>query len=269
MRQITEDERQQNRELAKEPSGIQKEIETLGWRDVARELRALGYVPTTHASEGEFVARDDRDGRGPYVAAWLSKDPFPLDAELLRPPETPEARAARLEELLVSKPYVEAFHYRAPNPANPGPTVYGVVLADHIKLPDGSLQKVVTRELSATEAEAAGFPIDTITGEIVGGVLTRHDQAVAAAESAKAEKLKAELDRDVARQDYAEMAAQLKKANEDKLAAVRAAGDLAVALDDANKRESALVARVDELTVPKEGPSNPLLNKLTFGLAGN
>lgn len=83
--EIAEKERQI--ELSQRPSGIQKEIDELGWRDIARELRALGFTPGSSLDTGgDFVARDDRDGTGPYIAEWRSKQkcPFP---EMLRAAE--------------------------------------------------------------------------------------------------------------------------------------------------------------------------------------
>jgi hypothetical protein len=69
---------------SKAESGIQREIDALGWRDVALELRRLGYTPSRDGVTGDFIAQDDGDGRGPYIRAWLNKDtPCPLP-ELLR-----------------------------------------------------------------------------------------------------------------------------------------------------------------------------------------
>lgn len=77
-------------ELAKHPSKIQKEIDAHGWRDIARELRALGFTPSPdHGVTGDFIARQDMDGKGPYIFMWLSKEPCPFP-EMIREPTKPE-----------------------------------------------------------------------------------------------------------------------------------------------------------------------------------
>lgn len=160
--------------------------------------------------------------------------------------------------------YVEEFLYRgrdADHEKDKSATFH-VVLGQFVEGPDGAAQLLRTQPLTPAQAEAKGFTLDKILGEIAASATVEQ-----AKEKERADK--AELERDVARQDYSEMAAQLQKANEEKQAAVRAAGAMAIDLQNSADRELALAKRVDELTAEPEGPSNPMLNKLTFGLLGN
>lgn len=154
------------------------------------------------------------------------------------------------------------FLYRGPTPHNNGQPSWHVVIGEEVT----AFGKTEVRTLGPLPPERAaelGYPLSKILGDVADKALNDRD-----AQKARADQ--AELDRDVARQDYAEMAAQLKKAQDDKVLAVRAAGDMAVAMNEAHEREAALVARVDELTKSEDlGPSNPMLNKLSFGLLGN
>lgn len=53
--------------------------------NLAAQLRELGFRAQILDDDGDFVLRDDNDGKGPYIERWLSEKPCPFP-ELIREP---------------------------------------------------------------------------------------------------------------------------------------------------------------------------------------
>lgn len=108
-----------------------------------------------------------------------------------------------------------------------------------------------------------GFNLDKIIGDALAAAVLDKDVAVARAE-------KAEVERDTAKAEWTEMAKQAQDAVEAKVAAERVAGNLAATIEAERQEKTAILAQLDAALAPKvsEGPSNPLLNALTFGKLG-
>lgn len=159
--------------------------------------------------------------------------------------------------------YVEEFLYRGRDPEHERgqESTFHVTLAQFVEGPDGKRQQLKAGPLTPEQAVEKGFALPRILDEIAQTALLERDAAKARAE-------KAETERDVAKAEWTEMSAALKRAEELKETAARVAGDLAREKQEAVERELALIAQLDAAIAKPEGPANPLLHTLTFGLAG-
>ncbi len=135
------------------------------------------------------------------------------------------------------------------------------MLAQFVEGPDGKRQQLKAGPLTPEQAVEKGFSLQRILDEITQAALLERDAAKARAE-------KAETERDVAKAEWSEMAKQVNDAVEAKVAAERVAGNLATTIEAERQEKTAILAQLDEALKPPEGPSNPLLYKLTLGLAG-
>lgn len=164
-----------------------------------------------------------------------------------------------------SEPYVSEFLacIRHPDHEKGQESTFHVALTAWRPNLAGDVKPERAEALTPEKAEALGFPLERIIGEVTTAALRDRDAAISRA-------TKAEVERDVAKAEWSEMAKQTQDAIEAKVAAERVAGNLATAIEAERLEKSAILAQLDAALAPKvpEGPSNPLLNKLTFGLAG-
>lgn len=68
------------------------------------KLRGLGFEPGS-----DYLAQDDTDGAGPYIAEWFSDRPQPAPAEIATAPETPPPAPRRMvPKSLVTQRVIDA-----------------------------------------------------------------------------------------------------------------------------------------------------------------
>jgi len=144
--------------------------------DTAEALKALGFKQEGF-ERGDFALHQNADDAEPVVV-WLSDKLCPIPDEV-RFPETPEARAARLEDALVSKPYIHSVSVSAPAPALPGESFYQIIIADHVKGPDGTIQKLLSRAMTLPEVLALGFTEEQVNAFVPAASLQQVDEVMA------------------------------------------------------------------------------------------
>lgn len=137
-------------------------------------------------------------------------------------------------------PYVEEFMFRGRDPvAEPGMLgVYHVTLAQWFDDPVMGPQQRTRGPLTPEQATALGYPLNKILGDV-------------AAQAAR---------------DVAILEERLKVLAEEKHASETA---LSQTIKELSEAVAAKDAELAIATAPPEGPSNPLLNTLTFGVFGN
>lgn len=160
--------------------------------------------------------------------------------------------------------YVYEFLYRGRDPVaeKDKAPAWHVSLGEWVTGFDGVAKFHETGAVTPARAAELGFTLDKILGEMAATAITAADEAkaVVAAKDAEIEASKA---------DWTQMSADLKAAEDAKAAAERVAGAALQEKQSLAADLSAAMTRIDELQEPDDGPANPLLNKLTFGLAGN
>lgn len=141
-------------------------------------------------------------------------------------------------------------------------STFHVVLTDWIADITGTFRPQTVGPLTPEAAARYGFTLPKILDEVTAAAV--RDAAASAARAAEAEQ-----ERDVAKEEWSQMAAEAKKAKDSEAAAVRAAGQMAEGFNAVMAENAALAARIDKLTAPSDEPENPILNFLSFGKLGN
>lgn len=153
------------------------------------------------------------------------------------------------------------FLYRGPIAAEKRPSASHIILSEEVTS-FGETKLLTKGPLTVAQAEAAGFPLSAVFTEINTVILGERDAAVAATEAeveahnatkAQVQELAINLDKVVAVADSALDRAATHEA---------AVADLQAQLD-AIKADVA-----DDAAETWDGPANPVLHTLTFGLLG-
>lgn len=154
--------------------------------------------------------------------------------------------------------YVEEFLFRGRCPDNEADkqAAYHVVLAQFVAGPDGSTQLLRTQPLTPEQADAKGFPLGKIVGEIAANAMRDKDAADKAAavardkaETASAEKAAAVQERDEALKLANEAIRQRDEARANTLAVAAEAAKTVETLRaqlDAKAADAQLQAEVNE-----------------------
>lgn len=167
--------------------------------------------------------------------------------------------------------YIEEFLYRGrcPDSEKSVDASFHVVLAQFVTGPAGDVSIIRSSPQTPAQAATAGYSLERILGVIANQAALERDAAKTLVAAKNAEIAAAKSAEAAAKADWTEMAKEAEAAKAAKATAERVA---AAALEDNHALATDLttaMARIDELTAPDEGPSNPALHWITGGLLGS
>jgi len=143
-------------------------------------------------------------------------------------------------------------------------STFHVVITDWQANVAGEFKPQTYGPVSPERAEQLGFNLDKIIGEVTAAAVRIAADNIERAEAAEKEV-------EAAKAEAADLMKAAQVAVQERDAAISYAGNAAREKADLEASVAALVSEVAALKAPaeKEGPENPMLNKITLGLFGN